>query len=210
VKTVFWDVDTQVDFISPDGKLYVDGSEEIRDNLARLTTFAREAGRIVACVDYHTETDPEISDQPDFIDTFPPHCLIDNPGQLKIEETTPADPFWVDPDPIPQDVLRSQLDEHTGDIIFRKRRFDVFTNPNVDIVLDLLAPDKIVLYGVALDVCNRFAIDGLLEREVAPISLVLDATRAIDPARGDELVDAWQSRGVAVVSTADVVSRNLA
>lgn len=210
MKTVFWDVDTQVDFISPDGKLYVDGSEEIRDNLARLTTFAREAGRIVASVDYHTETDPEISDQPDFIDTFPPHCLIDSPGQLKIEETTPADPFWVDPDPIPQDVLRSQLDEHTGDIIFRKRRFDVFTNPNIDIVLDLLAPDKIVLYGVALDVCNRFAIDGLLEREVAPISLVLDATRAIDPARGDELVDAWQSRGVAVVSTADVVSRNLA
>ena len=204
--TLFWDVDTQVDFILPDGKLYVTGAKQIRANLALLTTHARQAGRIVASVDYHAETDPEISDNPDFIDTFPPHCLIDTPGQLKIEETTPADPLWIDTDLIPVETLRERLSEHRGEIIIRKKRFDVFSNPNVDAVLSELNPSEIVLYGVALDVCNRFAVEGLLERNVAPISLVLDATRAIDPNRGEALVETWRDRGVRVVSTSDIVS----
>ena len=204
--TLFWDVDTQVDFILPDGKLYVTGAEQIRANLALLTTHARQAGRIVASVDYHAETDPEISHNPDYIDTFPPHCLIDTPGQLKIEETTPADPLWIDTDLIPAETLRERLSEHRGEIIIRKKRFDVFSNPNVDAVLNELNPSEIVLYGVALDVCNRFAVEGLLERNVAPISLVLDASRAIDPNRGEALVETWRDRGVRVVSTSDIVS----
>lgn len=204
--TTFWDVDTQVDFILPDGKLYVTGAEQIRANLALLTTHARQAGRIVASVDYHAETDPEISDNPDFIDTFPPHCLIDTPGQLKIEETSPADPLWIDTDRVPVETLRERLSEHRGEIVIRKKRFDVFSNPNVDAVLNELNPSEIVLYGVALDVCNRFAVEGLLERNVAPISLVLDATRAIDPTRGEALVETWRDRGVRVVSTSDIVS----
>ena len=204
--TLFWDVDTQTDFIRPDGKLYVNGSEQICHNLAQLTICARQAGRIVASVDYHAATDAEISDDPDFVDTFPPHCLIDTPGQLKIEETAPADPLWIDTDPIPVDALRTRLSSHKGEIIFRKKRFDVFSNPNVNTVLTELEPAEIILYGVALDVCNRFAIDGLLERNVAPISLVLDATRAIDPNRGDVLVKAWQNLGVRVVSTSDILS----
>jgi len=31
-------------------------------------------------------------------------------------------------------------------------------------VLDVLAPDDIVLYGVATDVCDKAAVEGLLER----------------------------------------------
>lgn len=204
--TLFWDVDTQVDFIHPDGKLYVNDSEQICTNLALLTTCARQAGRTVASVDYHAATDAEISDNPDFVDTFPPHCLIDTPGQLKIEETAPVDPLWIDIDPIPVDTLRTRLSSHKGEIIFRKKRFDVFSNPNVDTVLASLAPTDIILFGVALDVCNRFAIEGLIERDVAPISLVLDATRAIDPILGEELVKSWKDRGIRVVSTSEVVS----
>src|SRR2546422_2012598 len=36
-------------------------------------------------------------------------------------------------------------------ILFHKHRFDVFTNENVPVVLDVLRPDDIVLYGVATD-----------------------------------------------------------
>ena len=41
---VFVDIDTQRDFLEPDGALFVPGSTEIVPNLARLTRFAREHG----------------------------------------------------------------------------------------------------------------------------------------------------------------------
>ena len=39
--TILWDVDTQVDFIEPGGKLYFDGAEEARPTMALLVEAAR-------------------------------------------------------------------------------------------------------------------------------------------------------------------------
>ena len=202
--TIFWDVDTQYDFIMPDGKLYVTGSEQILPNLKKLTEYARQQNiPIFGSVDNHQPDDPEISDNPDFEETFPPHCLADTPGQKKVAETLPQNPFWIDPDT--SNYLLDKVQAHTGEIIFRKQRFDVFTNPNVDPVINAINPDLIVLYGVALDVCNAYAINGFLERNTAPIHLVLDATQAIFPDRGDQMVADWQQRGVTVTSTQAVI-----
>jgi nicotinamidase/pyrazinamidase len=41
-ETIFWDVDTQVDFMLPDGKLYVPGAEQIISRLEALTLYARD------------------------------------------------------------------------------------------------------------------------------------------------------------------------
>ena len=82
--TIFWDVDTQYDFIMPDGKLYIQGAEEILPNLSLLTSFARRNNiQVLGSIDYHTLYDPEISSDPDFQTTFPPHCLRDkrSPGK---------------------------------------------------------------------------------------------------------------------------------
>ena len=63
-----------------------------------------------------------------------------------------------------------------------------------------------MLYGVALDVCNRYALDGLLQRFPSiPISLVTDATRAIDPARSEALLADWSARGVTLTTTDEVI-----
>ena len=72
-------------------------------------------------------------------------------------------------------------------------------------MVDALGIDEVVLYGVALDVCNRYAVEGLLSRGKVAITVVIDAVRAInEDARGALLAD-WQSRGVAVATTAEVV-----
>src|SRR6188472_3198785 len=85
---VLWDVDTQVDFMLPEGKLYVPGAEETVPTMKRLVDAARAAGVVhVASVDDHELTDEEISDSPDFITTYPPHCLRGTRGACKIPET---------------------------------------------------------------------------------------------------------------------------
>ncbi len=206
--TIFWDVDTQYDFIMPDGKLYIADAEKILPNLERLTACARQRDiPIFGSVDFHNPDDPEISHAPDFRDTFPPHCLKGTPGQEKVPETRPENPLWIDSDAQDADVLNHRVQNHAGEVIFRKQRFDVFTNPNVDPVLNAVRPDRIVLYGVALDVCNAHAINGLLERNTAPIHLVTDATRAIVPQRGEELVNGWKARGVKIVTTHQIVGQ---
>jgi len=205
---LFWDVDTQVDFMHPDGRLYVPGSVEIIPVLGRLTDWAHARGiRIVASADDHVPGHRELSDTPDGITTFPEHCMRGTPGQRKIPETTLRDPLVIDPAPQAVPDLTARVRAHDGDILFLKHWFDVFTNPNVLPVVDALAPGRIVLYGVALDVCNRYAIEGFLaHRPGIPVALVTDATRAIDASRAEGLLADWTARGV-TLTTADEVMR---
>lgn len=209
MSTLFWDVDTQYDFMRSDGLLYVPDSEAIIPALAALTGFAHaEEIPIVASADDHEEGHRELHHEPDYVETFPPHCMRGAPGQEKIPETSLRDPLLIEPAPEEPTALADRIRAHRGDFLLLKHWFDVFTNANVGTLLDTLAPADIVLYGVALDVCNRYAIDGLLERRPsATIWLVRDATRAIQPERGDALVAGWVARGVRVVSFWDVVER---
>ncbi|MYJ74256.1 MAG: cysteine hydrolase [Gammaproteobacteria bacterium] len=204
---VFWDVDTQVDFIRPDGKLYVAGAETIVTNLAALTDFAHRQGiRIVGSSDNHDPGDEELSATPDFTDTFPPHCLRDTEGQARIPETVLRNALIVEPeDPVAAVVGR--VANHGGDILFHKRYFDVFTNPSVEPVVEALAIDEVVLYGVALDVCNRYAVEGLLAHDPGvAITVVTDAVRAINEDGRDALLADWQRRGVTLARTKQVVA----
>ena len=207
--TIFWDVDTQHDFIMPDGRLYIKGAETILPRLQALTGFARDKGvPLLGSVDYHTEKDSEISETPDFRETFPPHCLVGSPGQEKVEATRPKDPLWIDSRPEDKEALKQRVRQHLdrgGEVLFRKQRFDVFSNPNVDTVLEAVRPDRIVVYGVALDVCDRYAIEGLLDRKRYRIALVQDAARAIRPEEGERLVVDWGSRGVCMMTTDQII-----
>jgi nicotinamidase/pyrazinamidase len=203
---VFWDVDTQVDFMRPEGSLYVPGAVEIAPALAELTRAAARPGIVrVASVCDHVLEDDEISDTPDFLTTFPPHCLRGTPGQAKIPETALVDPLVVPNRPEDPARLASRLARHAGEVLIEKNRFDVFTNPNTTTVLDALAPETVVVYGVAQDVCDAHAIAGFLKCSGLRVVFVEDAARPIDAARGAALLEGWKRQGVEVVRTADVL-----
>src|SRR3954454_10399708 len=88
MQRILWDVDTQVDFMLPDGKLYVPGAEETAPAMARLVAAAREAGLVhVASADDHELTDPAIDHEPDIRSTLPPHCLGAPRGAQNTGET---------------------------------------------------------------------------------------------------------------------------
>jgi len=203
---IFWDVDTQRDFMDPDGKLYVNGAEKIKPNLKRLTDYAHDRQfHIVASADDHLPGHRELSETPDFEETFPEHCMRGTPGAEKIEETKLYAPLIIEPEPISHQELARKLWSHGGDVLIRKHWFDVFTNPNTDTLLQVWDPTEIVVYGVALDVCDKYAIDGFLERGIPTIHLVVDATRAIHPEKEDKLLMEWKKRDVKLVTTKQVV-----
>jgi nicotinamidase/pyrazinamidase len=206
-RLVFWDVDTQHDFMDASGKLYVPDAESIKPNLKRLTDYAHERGiRIVATADDHQPGHRELSATPDFRETFPEHCMRGTPGATKIAETALSAPVVVEPSPTPQEQLVRLLRTRDGDVLIRKHWFDVFTNPNTDIVIDALAPTDVVVYGVALDVCNRYAIEGLLARGVPRIHAVTDAAKPIHAEAAEALLDSWRKKGVRLVTTHQVVT----
>ena len=210
-RVIFWDVDTQYDFMKPDGKLYVPGAQDIIPNLKRLTEYAHSHGiRVVASADDHVMGHPEISDRPDWKSTFPPHCMRGTSGQKKIPETALRDPLVVEPARTDPKALADRVRAHKGDILFHKHRFDVFTNENVTAVLDVLDPQDVVLYGVATDVCDKAAIEGLLERRPhMRLFVVTDAIKGIDQDASEHLLREWGDEGVRLVKTREVVEEGL-
>ncbi len=204
---IFWDVDTQADFMHRGGKLYVPDAETIIPNLTRLTDYAHEHGiRIVASADDHVPGDPELSDTPDFTATFPPHCMRGSSGQRKIAGTALRDPLVIEPERQDPAVLAARVEAHEGDILLHKRRFDVFSNPNAEAVLNALRPRTVVLYGVATDVCNRYAIEGLLNHHAElRVFAVQDAMKPIDPAAQEHLLKAWGESGVRIIDTDELI-----
>src|SRR5438309_6290053 len=102
------------------------------------------------------------------------------------------------------------MSAHHGDILFHKPRFDVFTNDNVMPVLEVIDPDDIVLYGVATDVCDKAAVEGLLERRPhTRLFVVTDAIRGIDRDASEQLLREWGDEGVRLVRTKEIVEEGL-
>ena len=204
-EAILWDVDTQVDFIEPGGKLYFAGAEEVRPAMARLVQAARAAGVVhVASCDQHELSDPEISEEPDYDSTWPPHCLLGTRGAAKIPETEQLDPLPLPLVPVPQVTLRRLLDGRR-EILIPKKHYDPFTNPNTEPLLDALDPDEILLFGVATDICDDAAVRALLRRG-RRIAFVEDASRGVDESRVAACLAAWRDRGVRFTTAEEVAA----
>jgi nicotinamidase/pyrazinamidase len=189
---VFVDVDTQRDFLDPDGALFIAGSGAIRPNLARLTRFALENGiPILATACAHSEGDPEFA-------VFPPHCLLGTPGQGRVAETAVPDGLILEDGKLPPDPLPIHLTIH-------KTRYDVFSNPDADRVIDVYSEENptFVVYGVATDYCVKCAVEGLISRG-KKVALVVDAIRGVDPSSEADLLTRFAQEG-ALLTVTDVV-----
>jgi nicotinamidase/pyrazinamidase len=200
VTRILWDVDTQVDFMLPDGKLYVPGAEETAPAMRRLVEAARAARIVhVASADDHELTDEEISEDPDYQATYPPHCLRGTRGARKIAETEQEDPVPITLEFLPERYLAGR------EFLLLKKNFDVFTNPNTERLLEHLAPDDVVVFGVATDVCDDAAIRGFLGRGLK-VRFVEDAARGLDEGRVTACTAAWREGGVQFTTVDEVVS----
>jgi nicotinamidase/pyrazinamidase len=199
---IFWDVDTQRDFLLPGGKLYVLGAEAIIPNLERLSEWAASHKvMVVSSADAHQPTDPEFAQ-------YPPHCLAGTPGQRKVEQTLLPNVIVIPNAAITVPAKLTAYDQ----VIVEKQQLDVFTNPNTDALLVRLShelgSDKdgldVAVYGLVTELCVRYAALGLMDRG-HHVTLVRDAMRHLDEKKAQELMDEVKRRGGRIVSTNEIV-----
>ncbi|SHE77111.1 nicotinamidase/pyrazinamidase [Mariniphaga anaerophila] len=195
---LFWNVDTQIDFVYPRGKLYVQGAEKLRPQWKELTRLAKENSiKVVNTADYHYANSAELDSSPDFVNTFPEHCMAGTRGADYIRETDPEDPVVFDWDK--EYLITPELFESKDlrNLIIRKDAFDVFTgNPLTDTILKELNPETVVVYGVTTNVCVDAAVKGL-SRKVKKVYVVEDAIKELPNIPLP--FDGWEKKGVELI-----------
>lgn len=196
MKTVFFDVDTQLDFLYPAGALAVAGAEAIVNSLAVLTRFAAiNHIQIISTVDAHTEDDPEFK-------VWKPHCVVGTTGQQKAAVTLLGQSLTLSSTAHAINESPSQLSD-APQIVIEKQKLDCFTNPNLHPLLDLLNAERYVVYGVATELCVRCAAFGLL-RTGARIELVTDAIKSLNPAEESQMLQNFEAQGGVLTTVAAV------
>ena len=189
----FFDIDTQVDFMRPTGRLYVPGAEMIVPNLQELMRWADANDvPVISSADAHSPDDPEFK-------TWPPHCVVGTPGQQRIPETSFSSPVII---PRRAGAFHPPM-RWVRQFIVEKTAYDVQDNPNLDAILHALEMRRFVVFGVATEVCVQAAVLALRRRGFA-VDVVADAIRPISEEGGREAVEKMVAAGARMVTTAEV------
>ena len=174
MRTVYFDIDTQIDFVYPAGALYVPGAEKLIPAWSRLNGHAKEQGiPLVSSLCAHAENDAEFRE-------WPAHCVVGTKGRQK-----------------PRELMMDQ-------IILEKQQLDLFTCPQIDSVLEQLAPEHCVVYGVVTEYCVRFAALGLQARG-SRVTLVADAIQALDTAVAERFFHDFEADGGKFSTTSNIL-----
>jgi nicotinamidase/pyrazinamidase len=189
---VFWEVDTQADFMLPGGKLYVPGAERLLPNIRRLTDAARQGHVfLVSHGCYHTKDDPEFK-------TFPPHCVKGTTGSNYVPEAL-ADKVVTVPNEATA-TLPSDLSQYQQ-IHLEKQTLDIFESRHAGELVKRLGDEKeFVVFGVVTEYCVRLATKGLLERGHR-VAVVKDAIETLKAEDGERTVAELQALGAKFITT---------
>lgn len=179
---LYFDIDTQIDFMLPAGALYVPGAEKLLPRIAQLNHEAIGGGnRLISTTCAHDEDDAEFRD-------WPHHCVLGTVGQLK-----PAALLVGKTVTVPRQ--RAELPETiAGQILLEKSELDLFTNPNTEALIQALNPSECLVYGVVTEFCVRHCAMGLLDRGYK-VTLIGDAIQSLNPAVADTFLKAFATRG---------------
>lgn len=188
---VFFDVDTQRDFLYKDGALYIEGSESILNNLEDLNFYAiRKEIPIIKTMDLHF-ADAEHSEIEQELEInggiFPNHCMYNTEGARAVEETMSYEEV----------------------ALFTKQVFNVFSdkggNPYIDSYLDDNDVDIAVVYGVATDFCVKASVLGLIDRDIH-VMLVEDAIYGVDEYNSKRAINDMKRAGAELFLTNDIIN----
>jgi len=181
-------VDVQRDFCEG-GSLAVEGGGDVARGITELLADPVRRGQydhVVATLDYHIDPGEHFAEHPDFLDSWPRHCVAGTEGA----QFHPA------------------FDPHEVEAVFRKGHYSAAysgfegTDENGTTLSDWLRArgvDSVDIAGIATDYCVRAtatdaAAAGFTTR------VLLDLTAGVSPTTTAEAVDAMRAAGVEVAA----------
>ncbi len=180
-------VDVQNDFCEG-GSLAVAGGAGVAAGVSRL--LAAEPGRwdhVVATKDYHVDPGAHFGDPPNFVDSWPRHCVVGTPGSEFHPDLT---------------TDRIEAIFHKGEHAAAYSGFEGHADGG-ECLADWLRRhdvDRVEVVGIATDHCVRAtALDAA--REGFDTTVLLDLTAAVAPQTLDVALRAMDGAGVALVGT---------
>ncbi|MBM9463127.1 isochorismatase family protein [Aeromicrobium sp. YIM 150415] len=176
-------VDVQNDFCEG-GSLAVTGGAQVAQDVAGLIDESRaDYATVIATRDHHIDPGPHFSEHPDFVDSWPPHCVADTAG---------AD-------------LHAPLTSRSFDAIFDKGEysagysgFEGVTSTGTELPTYLRAHgiEAVDIAGIATDYCVRATALDAAKAGLA-VTVLRDYTAAVHPDRLDRVEAEWAEAGIA-------------
>ena len=179
---IFFDIDTQYDFMHKDGRFYVPDAEKIIPNLDRITEFAKDRRiSVIASIDgYKFSSNKKIpgtrlSNVPSV-----PNKELNNEKLIKLKKK--------------------------NRLIIEKQKHDVFSNPNTKKLLNNVK--RAYVYGVATDYCVKAAVLGLREMGVETY-VIKDAIKPVFKKNEKKYLSLFRKKGAKFLTTSELLKKKL-
>lgn len=174
-------VDVQNDFCEG-GSLAVAGGASVAGRIGALLAD-HDYDLVVATRDHHIDPGDHFSDDPDYVDSWPPHCVVGTSGA----DLHPA----LTPRPFAAEFLKGEYSAaYSG--------FDGHSNgTKLEDWLRAAGVDSVVICGLTTDYCVR---ETALDAAAAGFAttVLIDLTAAVAPDRLDDTLLALEAAGVAL------------
>jgi regulation of enolase protein 1 (concanavalin A-like superfamily)/nicotinamidase-related amidase len=178
-------VDTQLDFCEG-GSLAVAGGAAVAARIADLLAGDHGYDHVVATRDHHIDPGAHFSAAPDFVDSWPPHCVVGTPGA----------------------ELHPGIAGFGFAAVFDKGEYAAaysgFEGRSAGVSLADWLVDRSVtavdICGLTTDYCVRAtALDAVADGFA--VTVLLDLTAAVAPQRVEEVLDEFAAAGVVLTSS---------
>lgn len=176
-------VDVQNDFCEG-GSLAVSGGSEVARAITGLLARG-EYDHVVATADHHIDPGAHFSDQPDYVTSWPPHCVAGTPGEQ----------------------FHPELDVSTVEAVFRKGRYSAAysgfegedgTGTALADWLRARGVDEVDVAGIATDYCVKATAADAAEAGFRT-RVLLDYTAGVSADGTANAVAALRDSGVTIV-----------
>jgi len=174
-------VDVQRDFCEG-GSLAVAGGLAVAAAVKELLGSTHPYAAVVATRDHHVDPGAHFSAHPDYVDSWPVHCVVGT-GGAELSDPLDAGDFDAVFDKGEHAAAYSGFEGHTGD------------GTGLAAWLRAHGIERVDVCGIATDYCVRAtALDAA--REGFSPTVLSDLTAAVAPDRLGETYEAWRTGGV--------------
>ena len=183
---IFFDIDTQYDFMHRNGKFYVQGAEDIIPNLGAITKFAAA-------------------------NNVPVFASIDNNGfkkedggwsQLKIPETRLENAAIVPNKRLTNEKIKELKKEDK--LLIEKQEHNAFSNPNLKLILN--GAKKAYVYGVATDFCVKEVVLELRRMKIETY-VIKDAIKPVSIKNEEKDMELFAKKGAKFLTTKQLLRK---